>query len=433
MLQSVIAYLEGTKMTFQKGIPPSHITRNKGISCRETISLAINSFRLNKARFIMTSVGMVIGSLSLILVVTITQTGSRYIMQQIQAIAPNMVEVEYANVNTGDTNEGTTSSDPLTLADEAVVLQEVPNIAYSSSISELRVPLSSHDGSTVDTLVLGVEPHYKDVRNLVILSGRFMDDIDEAGRAKAAVVTEKLALQRFGSADAALSQDLYIDGLPFTIIGVFKEKVDDLGQTELAAQTVLLPFSVATYLLGTDDAKQLYFSIRQRDQVEQTSNEILRVIRSRHRPLSVYNIQTLTNILNAADLISQALALLLFMVSAVTLAVGGVGILNIMLANVRARVREIGIRRALGATKGDIRLQFLLEAVMVSLGGGIVGVLLGVAIPYVLGTFTNINIPVSPLSVIVALLSSATVGVGFGTTPANRAAALDPIEALKYE
>ena len=163
------------------------------------------------------------------------------------------------------------------------------------------------------------------------------------------------------------------------------------------------------------------------------AKEILRIVQSRHRPNSVYKTQTLRDVLVMAGHIADALTAVLVLVAAVTLAVGGVGIMNIMLANVRARIREIGIRKALGATYREIKLQFLTEAVLISLAGGVAGTLVGLSLPLSIRFFTDYSLPISPLSVVIALAAATIVGVIFGTVPATRAAQMDPVEALKYE
>ena len=206
-----------------------------------------------------------------------------------------------------------------------------------------------------------------------------------------------------------------------------------MAYSEIADQTILIPFSVARYFTGTENVNQIYFSMRSMDEVPDAAKEIVRIVQSRHRPDSVYQAQTLTAVLDMADKITTALTAVLVLVAAVTLAVGGVGIMNIMLANVRARVREIGIRKALGATRREIKLQFLSEAVIISLAGGIVGTIVGLALPLSIRFFTDYAIPISPWSVIIALTAATLVGVIFGTVPATRAAQMDPVEALKYE
>jgi putative ABC transport system permease protein len=244
-------------------------------------------------------------------------------------------------------------------------------------------------------------------------------------------VTEPFARQKFGTINA-VDRTFEIKGIPFTVIGTFKEAVDTLGQTEVADQTILIPYSVARYFTGTNDIKKIFFSVRDTGDVELAKKQILQVIHSRHQPSSVYDGQTLTELLSTAAEIANALTLVLLLVSSVTLAVG-IGIMNIMLANVRSRIREIGIRKALGATYREIKLQFLIEAVFISLSGGVVGTILGLAVPYSVRLFTSYRIPISGLSAIIALAAATVVGVVFGTLPATRAAQLDPVESLKFE
>ncbi len=180
---------------------------------------------------------------------------------------------------------------------------------------------------------------------------------------------------------------------------------------------------------------QIYFSLQSMNEVPEAAREIVHVISSspQHRPDSTYKAQTLSDLLVTAAEIADALTVVLVMVAAVTLAVGGVGIMNIMLANVRSRIREIGIRKALGATYREIKLQFLTEAVLISLTGGIVGSVVGLAIPFSIRILSGYDFPISWLSVVIALTAATLVGVIFGTVPATRAAQLDPVESLKYE
>jgi len=398
----------------------------------EIVSLAIDSFRTNKVRVMLTSLGMVIGSASLILVFTIGLTGKQYILRLIQAIGTNMVEVEYSGGGPGSNAQHDFRNDYLKREDETAVLEQVPSVAYSSPMLQTHDRISFGNGVVKDILVLGVSPQYRQVRNLVVIAGRFFDEEDDASHAKVAVVTEAFARQRFGTT-AAVNQSFEIKGIPFTVIGTFKEAVDTLGETEVADQTILIPYSVARYFTGTDDIKMIFFSVRDSGDVELASKQILSVIQSRHQRTSVYTTQTLTELLSTAASIANALTLVLLLVSSVTLAVGGIGIMNIMLANVRSRIREIGIRKALGATYREIKLQFLIESVFISLSGGIIGTIIGLAVPYSVRLFTSYRIPISGMSAIVALTAATLVGIVFGTLPATRAAQLDPVESLKYE
>jgi putative ABC transport system permease protein len=247
------------------------------------------------------------------------------------------------------------------------------------------------------------------------------------------VVSELFAKERYGSPDASIGRTFEITGIPFTVIGVFKMSVNDFGQSEIADQTILIPYSVVRYFTGTERVNQIYFSMRSMDEVPDAAKEIVRIIQSRHRANSVYKAQTLKELLDVANQSAYALTAVLVLVAAVTLAVGGVGIMNIMLANVRSRIREIGIRKALGATRREIKLQFLAEAIIISLTGGVVGTLVGLALPLSIRFFTDYDLPISIWSVVIALASAVGVGVIFGTVPATRAAQMDPVDALKYE
>jgi putative ABC transport system permease protein len=401
------------------------------ILLREIALLAIDSFRVNKVRFALTALGMVIGSASLILVVTIGLTGKNYAMKKLENIGPNMVEVEYSGGASGSVGEY--RNDLLTIDDERVVDSQVPAVAASSPMLEMHDRVSFGGGVSKDVLVLGVSPDYRIVRHLIVTSGRFFDDTDDSSHAHAAVVTEPFATQMFGSLDGAINQTFQLHGIPFTIVGTFKESVDTFGMSEVADQTILIPYSVARYFSGTDKVKQLFFSIRDASDIPFAKKEILDIIQSRHQASSVYKANTLVEILRTASAIANGLTVMLLLLATVTLAVGGVGIMNIMLANVRSRIREIGIRKALGATAREIRIQFLMEAIFISLAGGAVGAILGMAPPIAARLFTPYKIPITWWSVVIALGTSVVVGVVFGTLPATRAAQLDPVESLKYE
>jgi putative ABC transport system permease protein len=398
----------------------------------ETLKLAVDSFRASKMRFALTALGMVIGTASVILVITIGLTGQQFVQEELQKIETNAIELEYSGGGATDA-ERVLYSDSLTRDDEKLVRAQLPGVMYSSPVVELHDRINFGSGVTKDTLVLGVSPDYQHIRNLLVPVGRFLDDEDDSGHSKCASVSELFAKERFGGSDEAVGRTFDIERIPFTIIGVFKEAVPDFGNSEIQDQTVLIPYSVARLFAGTENVKQIYFSMRNMNEVTDASKEIVRIVHSRHRADSIYKTQTMQEYLTVAASIMSSLTYLLVAVSFVTLAVGGVGIMNIMLAGVRARVREIGIRKALGATRREIKLQFLAEAVIISLTGGIAGTIVGLALPVSVRMFTDFAIPITPWSVVIALTSATAVGVIFGTVPATRAAQLDPVEALKYE
>lgn len=416
------------QVTFQQTL----LSARRTMVLSEILKIAMDSFRAAKLRFALTALGMVIGTASVILVVTIGLTGKQFILAEIQKIGTNQVELEYAGAGAVG-SENVVYNDYLTREDEKAVDAQLPGVMYSSPIVDMHDRLSFPGGVVKDTLVLGVSPDYRYIRNLLVPFGRFLDETDDSEHIKCAVVTETFARLRYGSPEEAVGKEFEISGIPFTIIGVFKQSVTDFGQSELADETVLIPYSVARYFTGSENVKQIYFSMRSMNEVGDATQEIKRIVSARHRPNSVYKTQDLRDVLNMAATISNALTAVLVLVAAVTLAVGGVGIMNIMLATVRSRIREIGIRKALGATYREIKLQFLAEAVIISLAGGVVGTIVGLALPLSVRFFTDYVLPIDPWSVVIALGAATVVGIVFGTVPATRAAQLDPVESLKYE
>ena len=396
----------------------------------EIFSFAYETFCSNKVRFALTALGMVIGTASLILVVTIGMTGKQYVLNQIQGIGSNLIYAEYEGGAQRVTNA---TPDPLTIEDMQAALLQVPGIVAASPVVTLddRIPIGG--GKERDIRILGVFPEYRNVRNLVIVSGRFFDAEDEQVRNKVGVITQKMAISIYGSPDEAVGKIVKISGLPFTIVGTFKERVETFGQSEVIDNTMVIPYTVSRYFTDTPTVKEIYYSVADPSLVVPVTAQIRRVIQARHRPESVYNVENLTQLVAVAEKTANALTMVLLLIATVTLLVSGIGIMNIMLATVSARIREIGIRKAIGATNREIRFQFLSEAILISLIGGLVGMIIGLALPISVRLLTEYRIPISGLSAIVAIVVSSLVGILFGTVPATRAAKLDPVESLRYE
>ena len=407
-------------------------TARKTMLFSEIVSIAIDSFRTSKARFALTALGMVIGTASLIVVVTLGLTGKQYVMNQIQAIGANLIYAYYEGGSNASVSSGG-SNDYLRVEDMKAVQQQVSGIEAASPMLEIHERIAVGGGKERDILVLGVDPDYSRVRNLEVLTGRFFDSDDSLSHAKVAEVTLAFAKRVYGSESAAIGRDIKISKLAFVIIGVFRERVETFGQSEIAGDTILIPYTVGRYFSGNDSVKQIFFSVSDAGDVPRATAMIQKVIQSRHRPESVYHVENLTPLLTVAANTANALTLVFLAVALVTLIVSGVGIMNIMLANVRTRIKEIGIRKAIGATNREIKLQFLTEAVLISLTGGIVGTILGLALSFSVRFFTDFRIPISGISAVIAIFVASLVGVIFGTVPATRAAQLDPVEALHYE
>lgn len=396
---------------------------------REIVNVALDTFRSYKVRFTLTALGMVIGTASLILVVTIGLTGKQYVLDQIQGIGANMIYAFYE----GESANTSRPQDYLTVEDMHAIEQQVPGVVAASPMVTLHERIPTGGGKEQDVLVLGVDPQYRQIRNLAVLAGRFFDDLDVQAHDKVAALTEHLARRSYGSQDAAIGKTLRLNGLPFTVIGTFKERVETFGQSELAGDTIVVPYRVSRYFIPSNKVDQIFFSMADPAQVQAATAAIKDILQARHRSESVYRVENLTQLLAVAAKAANALTLVLLLVALVTLLVSGVGIMNIMLATVSARTREIGIRKAVGATSNEIKFQFLAEAVLISLIGGVIGIAVGLALPLSVRIFTDYNIPISGFSVIVAIGVSSLVGILFGTVPATRAAQMDPITSLRYE
>ncbi len=397
----------------------------------EAVRFSLEALRANKARTFLTALGLVIGNASVILVVTISLTSRDYILDQIRSIGSNLV---YAYYEAGNNTAMKVEADFVKLSDvEAVREQLGPRIVAATGVMTNYDRLYMN-GRAEDIAVIGSDDQYKLVRNLVVTSGRFMDASDVALRQKVAMLTTDLAKRLFGTAESSVGQVLKISGLQFTVIGTFREKTSTFGLSELSSETVLIPITVIRYFNQVERIDPMYVQTRSPQDVEPVAAEVKRILESRHRAGARYKVETLTAILDAAKNIALILTIVLVLVSAIALIISGIGIMNIMLVTVTERTREIGVRMAVGASRREVLQQFLFEAVLISLGGGMVGIAFGISIPLAVNFLVEgVRIPISVLSVAIAFAVSFIVGLVFGILPASRASRLNPTEALRYE
>jgi putative ABC transport system permease protein len=290
------------------------------------------------------------------------------------------------------------------------------------------------NGKIRDVTVDGIDADYAKVRNILLLQGRLFDDSDIVLHERVALINDLLAVRMFGNQAAAIGRTVRINQLQFAVVGTFREKTSTFGNAEITDETILIPISVLSNFVQYKRVDPVYLQVRYASDVPAVTDEVRRILISRHRAAASYDVRNLTAILDTADQIANVLTIVLVIVSAHALLISGIGIMNIMLVTVTERTREIGLRMAVGASRHEILMQFLVEAVLISLVGGAVGIVIGLALPLSVGFFTDrVQVTVSPWSVVVAFAVSFAVGVGFGLLPAQRASRLNPTEALRYE
>jgi putative ABC transport system permease protein len=398
---------------------------------REALRFSVQSLWANKVRSFLTALGLVIGNASVILVVTISITSREIILDKIRGIGSNLI---YAQYEAGTNTTAKVDADLIKMADVEAVRKQLEGRIVAATGVMTNYDRMRINGKEQDIAVIGSDDQYPLVRNLDLLAGRFLDSGDVALRQKVALLTEKLARRLYGSQSAAVGQVIKLHGLQFTVIGTFKERTETFGQAELTAETILIPITVIKYFAPVERIDPMYLQVRNAADVEPLTGVVKSILESRHRAGARYRVENLSAILDAAKNIAVVLTVVLILVSAIALIISGIGIMNIMLVTVTERTREIGLRMAVGASRRAVMEQFLTEAVVISLGGGLLGILIGISIPFSVGFFTDaFQVPVSGTSVLVAFAVSLAVGVIFGILPANRASQLNPTEALRYE
>ena len=395
----------------------------------ETFSVALDALRANKLRATLTSLGVIIGSASIVLVITVALTSRRFVLQQIESVGSNLVWTEM--VKTPD--KAQPLSHELTLDDMEAIRTSVSQVVQVAGVRELPMSVVAQGVERPVNLV-GVTQGYQEIRRLLVLRGRYFDATDMETRDKVCLITKQLATRLFGP-EKAIGRTVRMGELTFTVVGVFVERVETFGLSDIQAESVLIPFGLMKYYTGVDVIRVLDAQARTAEDVPSVERQVAQILKSRHPPDAEYNVQTLTAILSAARMISLALTVVLIVIAFIALLISGIGIMNIMLVTVKERTREIGIRKAIGAAHREILYQFLIEAFLISGGGAVLGILIGIAIPVAVQFFLpgNLRVPVSGTSVVLAFAVSCTTGLFFGYLPASQAAKLQPIESLRYE
>jgi putative ABC transport system permease protein len=397
---------------------------------RETWRVAVDALWSNKLRAILTTLGVVIGSACIVLVVTVAVTGRRYVIGLIEGVGANLI---YANYEVNP-QQAVVKSDEITLADMNAVKNTLPNVVAVAGTSQGLVRNVITGGTEHAVTLFGATEGFQIIRNLLILKGRFLDAVDEQARSKVCLITDELAGLAFPNEDP-IGKSLRVGQINFTIVGLFRERVGTFGLSEIQRYTVLVPFSLMQYYTGDSAVEILYAQADSPEDVVLVTSQVGDLLRSRHSRTATYVVQNLSAILDVARRIATGLTIVLLVIGFIALMVSGIGIMNIMLVTVTERTREIGIRKAIGARRQEILFQFLIEALLISGIGSLLGVVIALAIPVIVRPLLpgNLRVPVPWMSVVVAFVVACSTGLFFGYLPADKAARLQPTESLRYE
>ena len=403
-----------------------------------TIRIALRALNRNKMRSILTMLGIIIGVGAVIAMVGVGQGAQQVMQEQIQAMGSNLLFVGSGTVNRGGMRMGWGATKSLVEDDMKAILQEVPTVqaAAPGDGTGAQVVFGNDNWST---RITGTTPSYFDIRNWPTAEGTVFTQSDEDTAANVAVIGETVRKNLFGATDP-IGQTIRINNLPFRVIGLLVPKGASAAMGQDQDDTIMVPLTTCQKkMTGHTWLQWIMVSAKSKDMSYTAQQQITSLLRDRHRIKAGddddFFVRNLADMADLADQQSRVMTILLASIAGVSLLVGGIGIMNIMLVSVTERTREIGILKALGATRRDILVQFLLEAALLALLGGVIGIVLGYAagagIAMMIPNFPPASVPL--WVVLVAAGFSALVGVVFGLMPASKAAGLDPIEALRYE
>ncbi len=401
------------------------------------IRVAFRALVRNKMRAALTMLGIIIGVSAVIAMVSIGQGASASVQAQIDSIGTNLLFVSAGSQNVGGVRSGTgdTGNNVLTVDDLEAIKREVPSVSMVTPSVNTRAQLIAGNMNW-NTSLQGVSEQYPDIRKWPIQSGAFFTDADVRTAARVIVIGQTLADTLYAGSDP-VGQTIRVSNLPFRVVGVMAAKGQD-PQGRDQDDIAFAPYTtVQKKVLGRDRVQIAYVSAISQDATYTAQSQIGELLRQRHKLTASepddFTVRNMTDIAEAANETSRTMTILLACIAGVSLLVGGIGIMNIMLVSVTERTREIGIRMAIGARSSAVRSQFLIESIVLSLTGGTVGIILGIALSLAIPAMLGWPTLVSMAAIVGSVIFSAAVGIFFGYYPARKAAALDPIEALRYE
>lgn len=401
----------------------------------ELLASSYEALGLNKVRTALAGLGIVIGIGAVIALVSLGQATQKSVQNQIQNLGANLVTISPGSQRTGAVQGGFGSSETLTYDDSnAIESSNFSSIGKVSPELTRRGQVTAGRNNT-NTQIIGAGPNYPSVHNATMASGSFITDQNVSGLSNVAVVGPQVVTDLFGGGDPT-GQSIRINKIPFTIIGVTASK----GGTGFANQDdiVFIPVTTAQKsVFGVDYLSDISISAATPDSITQAENDTGYLLLQRHKisdPTQAdFSMFSQSDILGAVSSVTGTFTALLAGIAAISLLVGGIGIMNIMLVTVIERTREIGLRKALGAKDSLVVAQFLIESIILTIGGGITGMVLGILLSFIISTAIGLPFTISPFSIILAVGVSAGIGIVFGWYPAKKAADLSPIEALRYE
>jgi putative ABC transport system permease protein len=407
------------------------------MSILSIIRVAFLALLRNKMRAALTMLGIIIGVSAVIAMVSIGQGAQASVQAQIEGMGTNLLFISAGAQNVGGVRSGTgdTGTNTLTADDLDAIKREVPSVALVSPSINARAQLVSGNLNW-NTQVQGTSEQLPGIRNWTLQSGDYFTDADVRTAARVIVLGQTVADNLFPGMDA-VGQTVRVSNLPFRVVGVMARKGQD-PQGRDQDDTAFAPYTaVQKKILGNNRLPIAYVSAVSADATYTAQQQITDLLRQRHK-LSAsepddFTVRNMSDIAEAANQTNSVMTMLLGSIAGVSLLVGGIGIMNIMLVSVTERTREIGIRMAIGARSSAVRTQFLIESIVLSLTGGLIGILLGVAVSLAIPALFGWTTLVSPAAIVGSVIFSAAVGIFFGYYPARKAAALDPIDALRFE